>query len=76
MNNKIQEATDILKVVEGANKFKGAEEPSSVLRGKILPVRCYLSAIAYKHVMTLFALFCFTANLFSLLKLSKVIVEL
>ncbi|CAM0881455.1 unnamed protein product [Alopecurus aequalis] len=33
MNNEIQEADRILKVVEGANKFKGAEEPSGVFRG-------------------------------------------
>ncbi|KQK08409.1 hypothetical protein BRADI_2g41710v3 [Brachypodium distachyon] len=33
MNTEIQEASDILKVIESANKLKGAEEPSGVLRG-------------------------------------------
>ncbi|KAM0864354.1 hypothetical protein ACQ4PT_043959 [Festuca glaucescens] len=33
MKNEIQESVDILKVVKGANKFKGAEEPSGVLKG-------------------------------------------
>jgi hypothetical protein len=42
MKNEIQESVDIPKAVKGANKFKGAEEPNGVLKGKILLVRCRL----------------------------------